>query len=501
VARNFYAIETYGGQPESYNLLPFRFLALSDRREVLVNDVGDYLIAERGTAQALAQRTLDTGSDLYQTLKAKQFLYDAESAPLLDILATKYRTKKSFLAGFTKLHIFVVTLRCDHSCHYCQVSRQSADRSKYDMTLSTAIRSLEMMMRSPSKAVTLEFQGGEPLLAFDRIKEIIPRAKELAAVAGKDLDIVVVSNLANANDDMLRYLRDERVKLSTSLDGPAFIHNVNRPRPGNNSYELTVQNIQRAREILGSDQVAALMTTTRLSLDYPVEIIDEYVRMNFRSIFLRPISPYGFAVKSRHRTGYEMDRFLAFYQRGLDYILALNKQGVDLQEVYAKIILTKILTPYSTGYVDLQSPAGAGVSVLVYNYDGDVYASDEARMLAEMCDTTFRLGNVHRDSHRSIFTGDGFRSLLAASCNETLPGCAECAFQPYCGADPVFHHATQGDLFGHRPTSAFCYKNMEIIKYLFGLIGRGDRDIDRILFAWIRNQSVNDMGDRVTTCG
>jgi uncharacterized protein len=448
---------------------------LSDRHEVLVNDVGDYVIAERGTARALAQRTLDTGSDLYQTLKAKQFVYDADSAPLLDVLATKYRTKKSFLTGFTKLHIFVVTLRCDHSCHYCQVSRQSADRSKYDMPLSTATRSLELMMRSPSRTVTLEFQGGEPLLAFDRIKEIVPRAKELAAAAGKDLDIVVVTNLANATDDMLRYFRDEHVKISTSLDGPAFVHNANRPRPGNNSYELT--------------------------LDYPIEIIDEYVRLNFRSIFLRPISPYGFAVKSRHRTGYEMERFLAFYQRGLDYILALNKQGVDLQEVYAKIILTKILTPYSTGYVDLQSPAGAGVSVLVYNYDGDVYASDEARMLAEMHDTTFRLGNVHRDSHRSIFTGDAFRGLLAASCNETLPGCAECAFQPYCGADPVFHHATQGDLFGHRPTSAFCYKNMEIIKHLFGLIGRGDREIDRILFAWIRDRSVREMGDRVTTCG
>ena len=501
MARSFHTIETYGDKPASYNLLPFRFLALNEQREVLVNDVGDYLIAERGTVRALAQRTLDTGSDLYQTLKAKQFLYDANSAPLLDVLATKYRTKKNFLTGFTKLHIFVVTLRCDHSCHYCQVSRQSADRSKYDMALSTATRSLELMMRSPSKAITLEFQGGEPLLAFDRIKEIVPVAKELAAAAGKDLDIVVVTNLANATDEMLLYFRDEGVKISTSLDGPAFIHNANRPRPGNNSYELTVQNIERARDILGVDQVAALMTTTRLSLDYPVEIIDEYVRMNFHSIFLRPISPYGFAVKSRHRTGYEMERFLAFYQRGLDYILTLNKQGIDLQEVYAKIILTKILTPYSTGYVDLQSPAGAGVSVLVYNYDGDVYASDEARMLAEMHDTTFRLGNVHRDSHRSIFTGDAFRSLQAASCNETLPGCAECAFQPYCGADPVFHHATQGDLFGHRPTSGFCYRNMEIIKHLFGLIGKGDREIDRILFAWIRDQSVRETGDRVMTCG
>ena len=33
--------------------------------------------------------------------------------------------------------------------------------------------------------------------------------------------------------------------------------------------------------------------------------------------------------------------------------------------------------------------------MLVYNYDGDVYASDEGRMLAEMNDDTFKIGNVH----------------------------------------------------------------------------------------------------------
>src|SRR5262249_18600683 len=148
--------------------------------------------------------------------------------------------------------------------------------------------------------------------------------------------------------------------------------------------------------------VSALMTTTRRSLDHPTEIIDEYLRQGFRSIFLRPISPYGFAIRTRRRTGYEMDRFVEFYKTGLAYILDLNRRGVDFQEVYAKILLTKILTPYATGYVDLQSPAGAGTSVIVYNYDGDVYASDEARMLAEMRDTTFRLGNVYEDSFESM---------------------------------------------------------------------------------------------------
>src|ERR1022692_1157255 len=87
-------------------------------------------------------------------------------------------------------------------------------------------------------------------------------------------------------------------------------------------------------------------------------------------------------------------------------------------EIYAKILLTKILTPYATGYVDLQSPAGAGVSVLVYNYNGNVYATDESRMLAEMQDETFLLGNVHQDTYESIYRGEAFQNLIAAGCNE-----------------------------------------------------------------------------------
>jgi hypothetical protein len=42
--------------------------------------------------------------------------------------------------GFTRLDIFVVSLRCDHSCNYCQVSRQTADLIRYDMTEETAER-------------------------------------------------------------------------------------------------------------------------------------------------------------------------------------------------------------------------------------------------------------------------------------------------------------------------------------------------------------------------
>lgn len=347
-----------------------------------------------------------------------------------------------------------------------------------------------MMMESPAPDVTLEIQGGEPLLAFDVIQYIIPKAKALALEKGKNLDIVVCSNLACITDDILKYFRDESVKVSTSLDGPQFLHNKNRPRPGHNSYEKAIEGIERSRAILGTDRVAALMTTTAASLDYPIEIVDEYVSRGFHSIFLRPISPYGFAVKTRHRTGYEMGSFLEFYKKGLAHILKINKSGYSIAEVYTQILLTKILTPHGTRYVDMQSPAGEAWNVLVYNYDGDVYASDESRMLAEMKDWTFRLGNVHTDTRRTIFTGDPALQMFHASCNQALAGCSDCAFQSYCAADPVYHHATQGDTYGYRSTSGFCSRNMEVIKHLFSIIEQNDRETMRILWSWLTGKSV-----------
>ena len=493
MSRKFQAPQSFGDRAAWYRLLPFRFISLDNGREILVNEVGEYLIESKGTARSIVRREIDTGSALYRSLRARHFLFDDQSSPLLDMLATKYRTKRSFLDGFTKLHIFVTTLRCEHSCRYCQVSRQTPDRQKYDMTPDTADRALDLMFHSPAPHLTLEFQGGEPLLNFELIQHIVPRAKSRAAVTGKKLDIVVATNLALATDEILMYLRDEGIDISTSLDGPEFIHNTNRPRPGRNSYQLTVQNVERARAILGREHVAALMTTTRLSLDHPREIIDEYVSRGFKSIFLRPISPYGFALRSKTRTGYEAERFLEFYRTGLEYIIELNRHGVDLSESYAKILLSKMLTPFPTSYVDLQSPAGAGISAAVYNYDGDVYASDESRMLAEMGDTRFRLGNVHADDYQAIFGGPVVRELVECSIVESLPGCSDCAFQTYCGADPIFHYATQGDLIGHRPTSLFCRRNMAIIRHLFSLLSSGDPDLYRIFFAWIRECGLQEV--------
>src|SRR6266508_1402225 len=349
----------------SYGLLPFQFLQFDDQRKIVVNDVGEYLYVDNADFEDFVGHKLDPASNVYLNLKGKHFLFDSNSVAPFELLSLKYRSKKSFLAGFTKLHIFVVSLRCEHSCHYCQVSRVSTNRARYDMTAETAVRALDLVFRSPAVDIKIEFQGGEPLLNFERIVQIVQQAEERAAATGKNIQFVITTNLALSTEEILKYCLEHNIVISTSLDGPAFIHNANRPRPGNNSYELTIQNLQKAREILGLNKVAAIMTATRLSLSHPREIIDEYVSHGFQSIFLRALSPYGFAVRTMKSIGYSIDDFLLFYKQALDYVIELNLEGANLVETYAQILLTRMLTPFTTGYVDLQSPAGAGIGVAV----------------------------------------------------------------------------------------------------------------------------------------
>jgi His-Xaa-Ser system radical SAM maturase HxsB len=470
--------------PGAYRLLPFRFTPLDAERVVATNLVGEHLVLGRPQLHALCAGQVDQRSTLYDDLVSRHFVLDATAESTLDLLATKYRTRYARISDFTALHLFVVTLRCDHSCPYCQVSRVSSDKSAFDMSQDTAERAIDLVFGSPSRALKIEFQGGEPLLNFPLIRFVVERVTAINATQGRQISFVIATNLAQLDDHMLEFCRQHSIAISTSLDGPAALHNANRPRPGNDSYERAIAGIQRCRTVLGHDAVAALMTTTMRSLEQPEAIIDEYVARGFSSIFLRWLSPYGFAARTGGVLGYPVQAWHDFYQRGLRYIIALNQQGTCIREDYATIVLRKMLTPFPTGYVDLQSPSGLGIAVAVYNYDGDVYASDEARMLAETGDKSFCLGNVHKHSHAQLFLNDTLAELLASTMTDATPMCTDCAFEPWCGTDPAFHQATQGDPVGHRPTSAFCARNMHVFRLLVRMLEDEPKTRD-VLESWL----------------
>lgn len=487
--RKFRDTTYYQNEASGYFLLPFRFQKINATKEILVNEVGDFLMVPIGTAEKIILKKISRTNDeeLYFDLISSFFISEEPIPILLPVLEARYRTKKSFLDYFTALHIFVISLRCEHTCHYCQVSRVTENKDKFDMSLYHIDEGIKIMMQSPNPHVTMEFQGGEALLAFNSIEYAVLRAEKEALLHKKQITFVICTNLAPLTDDMLPFIKEHNILVSSSLDGPVFIHNQNRHRPQRNSYEVTIAGINKCREILGENSISALLTTTNLSLDYPNEIVDEYVQQGFRNIFLRPISPYGFAAYNEKKNKYQTERFLVFYKAAFDKIINYNKKGYYIREDYATIILKKILTSFPVGYVDLQSPAGMINNVIVFNYDGKIYASDEARMLAEMKDFTFQLGTLGKSTYNEIFYGKKAMEIAENWTNESLAGCSECAFQPYCGADPVLNHATQGNMHGYRPTNVFCQKNMEIIRYLFDLME--DKAIEKIFRSWITGHS------------
>ena len=479
----FQEIEFYKKNSKEYHLLPFRFINLSDEKLALTNLVGEYHLTDRKVLDDLVHHRLDRENSEYSNLRSKHFLYDEQTTVAKDLLKIKYRTKFNKLAEFTSLHMCVVSLRCEHSCPYCQVSRQSDDKKKYDMSKEIASSSIDLALKSPSKNIKIEFQGGESLLNFELIKYIVHETK--SRNNNKNIGFVIATNLAVVTKEILEFCLTHDIHISTSLDGPKNLHNANRPRPGKNSYEKTIEGIKLTRDILGFDKVNALMTTTEASLKFPQEIIDEYLLQEFSGIFLRPLSPYGFAIKTKKFNEYNAARWFEFYKEGLEYIIKLNKEGIQFREFYTSTILKKIFTFSDPGYVDLMSPAGIGIAAVVYNYDGDVFASDESRMLAEMGEDKFKMGNVLKNTYKEIFLSDALLDPLEDSFALSVPMCNECAFENYCGSDPVYHYATTNDYVGRKPESDFCYRNMNAFKYIFNRMD-SDKFVEDLFMSWSR---------------
>lgn len=464
-----------------YKLLPFRFRRLGNR-ELLVNDAGDFLVEPAGTVEDIVARRLDVGSELYRDLAANGFIREHLSPMFLDHYARRIGSRKAFLNDSTTLHIFVLTRRCNQNCTYCQASScAEGESSVFDMKKNELFQAVRLMFQSPASDLTMEFQGGEPSLVPDLLRAAVEYAERLNVELGKRITYVLCSNCIALTDELLEFCREYGILISTSLDGPEFLHNRNRGKV--DSYANVVAGIARARAILGNDRVSALMTTSEFSLNYPEAIVDSYLENGFSRIFIRALNPYGLAAEYANREAY-YERFLAFYRKMLDYILRLNREGTFFAEEFTALLLRKMLSPFPPAFVDLQSPAGIVNSVIVYNYDGYVYASDESRMLAAVGDDTFRLGHVS-EPREKIWAGPQVRRLARLWATEFIAGCADCAYLGYCGADPVRNYSTQGDMYGIRPTSFFCKKHMAIIDHLFSLLIHREPEVMPVFRNWI----------------
>ncbi|MBI5042612.1 MAG: 4Fe-4S cluster-binding domain-containing protein [Nitrospirae bacterium] len=157
-------------------------------------------------------------------------------------------TLSNKLSGFT----VYVTTQCNLSCSYCiyggQYSRYQK-LSQTSMTWKTAQNMVDFLIThsGQSEKIRLDFFGGEPLLAFDLIRQTVAYAKSRIGPDGPPIIITIASNGSILNDKILDFLLEHKVLLQFSIDGKIEIHDRDRRFRTINrgSFNLVISNLQK----------------------------------------------------------------------------------------------------------------------------------------------------------------------------------------------------------------------------------------------------------------
>ncbi|WP_210404911.1 His-Xaa-Ser system radical SAM maturase HxsB [Hahella sp. CCB-MM4] len=443
-------------------MLPFNFDRLDSGSIFLSNVAGFHSCLDQSEFDEFIESSATSNRTLNDLLQSKLFVsdndnLDATQAALSSALAKKLLGELEFRPIF----MIVPTLRCDHACNYCQVSRANAKASGYDLdpnAISIIVSTIKRLSPPPYK---IEIQGGEPLLRMDLIKAIYDQAE--SQLQPGNFELVITTSLSLMDESILSWARNRAVYFSTSLDGQQEVHNANRILPSQDSYERLKHSVKRILEELGANRIATVTTVTRSLLEAPESIIEAHLELGINEMFVRPISPYGFA-NTKPSTEYSIAEYMTFYEKLFNTIIKHNQEGIPLVESSAAIHLKRVLIPGYSQYADLKSPSGLLLNCVLFNYDSKVYGSDETRMLQRVIgDIDFSCGEVNS---LSLVKNDLYQKLISSSFNLVHPGCETCAYQPYCGSDPCQHISLMGEPVGDKSLSVFCHYHKNMFRFL-----------------------------------
>ena len=458
----------------------FNFKQWKDKM-LLTNEQGRYILLGKRDFLNLVNKRYDLLSkEILQTLKDRFFIYDIDEDVFIEKVANAYRDNKQYLFSATSLHIFVMTNACNMCCVYCQ-AQDSAQEKKGKMQEMTAKAAVDIALQSPNEYLTFEFQGGEPLLNFETIKYIVEYSEQNKN--HKQIQYSLVTNTLLLNEEMIQFFKKYDVSISTSLDGCKEVHNSNRPKiDGDGTYDYVSRNIKWLQS--NDIQVGAIETTTKISLKNAEKIIETYHNLGLNHLFIRPLTPLGYAKEHWAEIGYEPEEFLKFYKQCILILLEHNRNGIRMSEGHARIFLKKILTGYSENYMELRSPCGARIGQMAYYYDGNIYTCDEGRMVAEMGDQMFCLGNVNYSTYDDLMENRVCKVTCQASVLESLPGCCDCVYHPYSGVCPVISYASDNSIYTRESNVYRCKIYKGILDILFEILLE-EPGAEDILKAWI----------------
>ena len=352
--------------------------------------------------------------------------------------------------------MIIPTLRCDLKCSYCQVSRVDKDLKGYDWDDEILNSFFKFVENYGSNNIKIEFQGGEPTLRLDIISKIINWTKEKNINA----EFVICTNLMNLSNEFEEIIQNDKVYLSTSLDGNLEIQSKQRI-DNEDKTKVFFKNFDYIFHKYGKKKISALPTFS--DFNNVKSTIDKYREIGLNYIYLRPVNYQGFARKKFPESKTQVNKWLNVYFEAIDYIFEKNfHTNENIIEFNLQTNLKRIFSLGHNGHLDLRNPNFAGRDNFIIDYDGKLYPSDESRMISRIGIIDLSIGHVSRGIDDKKISEFNWNQI-----SDVNQDCIHCSYQSYCGVDTVDDLSRYNRIDLPKSETSFCQNQISKFDDIF----------------------------------
>ncbi len=341
-------------------------------------------------------------------------------------MAGKLKEKTSGVIKALCLHI---AHTCNLNCSYCFASQGKYHGERAVMSLEVGKRAIDFLVENSGSRKNLEvdFFGGEPLMNFQVVKDIVAYARSIEKEKGKNFRFTLTTNGVLVDDDVIEFANRECHNVVLSLDGRKEIHDAYRvDYSGNGSWDKIVPKFQKFVESRNGKGYYMRGTFTHANPDF-LEDIKTMLDLGFTELSMEPVvCPEG---DPAALTEDDKEVVMEQYEKLAALMLERDKEGKPFTFYHYMIDLTGGPCIYKR-----ISGCGSGTEYMAVTPWGDLYPCHQF-----VGEDSFKLGDIYQGVTNKE------AQCQFASCNVYAhPECRDCWARLYCsgGCAANAYHST-----------------------------------------------------------
>ncbi|MDO4485957.1 MAG: thioether cross-link-forming SCIFF peptide maturase [Bacillota bacterium] len=389
-----------------------------------------------------------TEEELRLCIEDVQSLIDAGKLYSEDTFADAAGVFKERSGNIIKALCLHVSHTCNLNCSYCFASQGKYHGDQALMSLEVGKRALDFLIENSGSRRNLEvdFFGGEPLMNWDVVKELVAYAREQEKAHDKNFRFTLTTNGVLIDDDVIDFANREMSNVVLSLDGRKEIHDLTRVDfAGNGSYDKVVPKFKEIVEARGGKNYYMRGTFTHANPDFTKDVF-HMAELGFTELSMEPVvcAPDDPSALTPEDIEIVKDQYEILAKE----MIKRRKEGNPFTFYHYMIDLTNGPCIYKR-----ISGCGSGTEYMAVTPWGDLYPCHQF-----VGEEKYKLGDVWNG-----VTNDDIREEFR-SCNAySRPDCKDCWAKLYCsgGCAANAYHAS-GSIKGiYEPGCELFRKRME----------------------------------------